>query len=283
MNQAAKAMITTITPDRAAAWLRKMDKNRALSMRQVNKLAADMKAGQWSLNGQTIKFNRDGKLFDGQHRLQAVMKSGCAIQSYVVFGIDDPNAFQTVDYNQKSRDASQILGIMGLKNTTILAAIARRLLAWELTPEKHTFSLTSLLFKTLHQKDVVKYAETHAEEIGHMVGEVASSLPYRKCKAPSAFAASLILCNRLDDVATYLFVDDLKTGANLSKGSSIMLLRDRMIMPPERGGHGWETELMALVIKAWNYVYKGKPMRNLRWRQSGNSPERFPMPGVLRQ
>ena len=281
-----RAVVVNVTPEKARIWLQKM-KNRKPNMKpmadpHVEKLAQEMRAGRWVLNGETIKFNSRGQLIDGQHRLYAVIKSECPIRSWVVFGIDDPDAFKTIDSLQLKRGANQILEMMGMKNTNCLAAIARRLVAWEKTQDKTRFSLLSTIARNVSQTDVIKYAEAHSDEIAAMVSLIRPSLPCKRCKAPSALMAALILCNRVDDVTTYLFIEGLKTGANLKENSVVILLRERMLMPPRRVGPEWETEAMALTIKAWNYFTKDKPLKFFRWRQEGDAPEKFPVPGEAR-
>lgn len=281
-NEGIKTVIVTVTPQKAAAWLQKGGKNRRVSQAQVGSLAREMQEGRWSLNGQTIKFLQSGELFDGQHRLHAVLQSGCTIQTLVVFGIHDPNAFQTVDTNQRARGAGQILDIMGHSHTPELAAVARRLLHWENTANKSAFSFTNEAWRKISQDAVVRYADSKNDEIQEMFKEIQRCLPYRRCKAGSSLMAALIICNRVDEVTTLLFNEGIKTGANLPEKSSVTLLRDRLIAPPERAGLNWETELMALTIKSWNYFWANKPMLNLRWRREGPAAEKFPVPGGLR-
>ena len=281
-NEGIKTVIVTVTPQKAAAWLQKGGKNRRVSQAQVGSLAREMQEGRWSLNGQTIKFLQSGELFDGQHRLHAVLQSGCTIQTLVVFGIHDPNAFQTVDTNQRARGAGQILDIMGHSHTPELAAVARRLLHWENTANKSAFSFTNEAWRKISQDAVVRYADSKNDEIQEMFKEIQRCLPYRRCKAGSSLMAALIICNRVDEVTTLFFNEGIKTGANLPKKSSVTLLRDRLIAPPERAGMDWELELMALTIKSWNYFWANKPMTSLRWIQEGSTAEKFPVPGGLR-
>ena len=51
----------------------------------IDKYAEDMKAGEWTLNGEPIIFNEEGRLQEGHHRLMAVIRSDTTIESYVVF------------------------------------------------------------------------------------------------------------------------------------------------------------------------------------------------------
>lgn len=277
------AKLVTITPEKAAAWLSTMDPINLKRRREshIEEIARDIRDGRWTVTGDTIKFNSEGALFDGQHRLNAIIKTGQTVQSWVVFGIEDPNAFMVTDTNLLIRSTYQLLRMRGHENTRNLGAVGKRLLVWDRTPEdqRRRFSCTSEFFRMgVSQREVIAYSEEHQEEILEMVEAMSSSLPFKKCKAPSAMVTALIICNRVDDVLTHFFVEGLRSGANLAEKSSLMLLRERMIFPPERGGLKWETEIMALVIKSWNYFCSGKEMSNLRWRQEGDNPEYFPLP-----
>src|SRR5687768_3937102 len=66
-----------VTPDRAKQMLLNVrDKNRSLKENSVQIYAEAMRRGDWQFNGDPIRFGADGKLFDGQHRLTAIIRSG---------------------------------------------------------------------------------------------------------------------------------------------------------------------------------------------------------------
>ena len=81
-----KTEFQEITPATAKAWLEEHNtKNRTIKKAHVARLAADMKQGRWvGENGESIKFDVDGRLADGQHRLAACVASGVTITSLVV-------------------------------------------------------------------------------------------------------------------------------------------------------------------------------------------------------
>ena len=73
--------VETITPEKAVEYLRHNTNNyRKLSLATVSKYVAEIKAGRWQLNGETIVFGEDGILKDGQHRLAAIAKAGKPIE-----------------------------------------------------------------------------------------------------------------------------------------------------------------------------------------------------------
>ena len=87
--------LRTITPDIAKEMLLKNTNNRPVSEKHVRRLAKEITEDRWQLNGDTIRFNGT-RLVDGQHRLLAVVKSGKAIETLVVDGLES-DVFKTID------------------------------------------------------------------------------------------------------------------------------------------------------------------------------------------
>ena len=60
----------------------------------------EMKEGRWMFNGDVIRFDWNGKLIDGQHRLEAIKKSGIPQDFIIVKGLN-PECVQTIDIGYK--------------------------------------------------------------------------------------------------------------------------------------------------------------------------------------
>lgn len=274
-----QSQVVMVTPQIARKWLTMGGKNRKISNQHVKNIANSMQAGKWVLNGQPICFDANNKLIDGQHRLSAVIMSSMAVPMLVVRGVDDPRAFETYDTNVKKRGVADIIGMEGIKNANCVSAVAKRLVAWEKCAVKSTFSLTSYAYERIANYEILDYIKSNNHKIQPILSEMVGSLPFRRCGAGSALITALIICNETDEVATMLFIEGLKTGANLSENSPVRLLRDRLIDPPERRGLPWETEVMALTIKSWNKYLHGKSTKTLRWGTGRTDGDKFPVPG----
>jgi hypothetical protein len=111
----------TITPEKATQYLQTNTKNRPLSRIFVRSYADTMRKGKWLLNGVPIIFDNEGRLIDGQHRLQAVVEAGIPVKFDVARGAS-PDAFTTYDCG-RHRNLSQLIGMQGVKNYTLTAAI----------------------------------------------------------------------------------------------------------------------------------------------------------------
>lgn len=118
-----KATIEIINPAKAAEYLKYNKLNRTLSNIMVNKYAQAMQNNQFMVTGDSIKFDKEGILLDGQHRLQAIIKSGTTHQILVVRGLTN-DSFACMDIGKK-RNCADSLSIKGYKNNSSLSAALR--------------------------------------------------------------------------------------------------------------------------------------------------------------
>lgn len=114
-----KTSIETIDKERAQEYIAKIDGNRPVSNGYVRWLIGRQKRGEWQTNGDSIKFDKNGVLRDGQHRLMMVMQTGKPIEVVVVREID-PASFITMDTG-KNRNLADVLGINKYQNSKPLA------------------------------------------------------------------------------------------------------------------------------------------------------------------
>ena len=75
-----KVAIEYITPAQANEYIsNNYHYNRKVADRKVKELATEMRMGRFYLGDSAICFNKDDALINGQHRLNAVIKSNCYI------------------------------------------------------------------------------------------------------------------------------------------------------------------------------------------------------------
>lgn len=110
-----------VTPALANKWLSKEHpNNRKPSEHRVEMYADDMRAGRWHDNGETIKFDRDGTLIDGGHRVRAVIMSGksvamCVAHGAVIDGIDRGRTRSVVDIRRMNGSEALNIYIAAVK------------------------------------------------------------------------------------------------------------------------------------------------------------------------
>lgn len=109
-----------VEPEQAKKWLERNIANRTVRPSRVREYATAMTEGRWLYTADPIRFDEDGKLIDGQHRLMAVVKAGVPVEMHVVRGLAR-NAQDAVDTGA-IRTASDALKVRGFKHGTKLAA-----------------------------------------------------------------------------------------------------------------------------------------------------------------
>lgn len=88
-----KTELMNITPDIAIEMLSRNSSNRKVRDNRVKFYAKQMREGDWHLTGQTISFDTNGQLLDGQHRLWAIVESDCTVPFLVVTGVEPTSAY----------------------------------------------------------------------------------------------------------------------------------------------------------------------------------------------
>lgn len=245
-----------ITPILAEAWLQKNTHNRPLSPTYAEKLADDMRNGRWMENGDSIRFDSNAVLADGQHRLAACTISHRPFWADVHFGLS-PDAMKTIDIGNV-RTAAHIMAIDGLKNCIDLAAIANKVII-----ATRYGGFQNLTQHSLHpsKTEVMDYVYKHLDRIN-------KSMPYGRGQFISislAAAFHYVFSQVSEDKANSFFLE-LRDGALLEDTSPVLLLRSRLLANKmSRTTKLGQKYLCALVILAWNAYLRGQPMKNLRW------------------
>lgn len=257
-----------VTPKLAREWLGYNTHNRRLRDRVVNAYAADMKAGAWQWNGESVKFAKDGTLLDGQHRLAAITLAEVTLRMLVVRGL--PNETQdTVDGGAK-RKFSDVLQLRGEAHYTTLAALTRRVAMWETGARKEGGNWTptnAQLLQTLETYPDLR----EASKIGDHVAT--------RCGLPGSICSfGFWLFGRIDDADAAFFFDRLHDGQNLAKGDPVYELRRVVETSRSVRGQRSSTYLTAIMVKAWNAYRDGKTIALLTFKPGGASPEKFPEP-----
>jgi hypothetical protein len=117
--------VVDVTPVISESWITQFNThNRKLVEAHAARLGGEMKAGRWQLNHQGIAFSENRVLLDGQHRLWAVVLSGCTVPMRVFFN-EQANSIGTIDAI-RARTNDEIItlaGGLGVVTKSELAAL----------------------------------------------------------------------------------------------------------------------------------------------------------------
>ena len=121
--------LAEITPQVASLMLSRKNTNRSIKLTQLNRIKRTLEKMRWEINGETIIYDHEGRLLEGQHRLQAAVDTNKTFWTLIVRGINRER-FKTMGQGSK-RTAGDILGIQGVKNATNIAAALRWVYRYE--------------------------------------------------------------------------------------------------------------------------------------------------------
>jgi len=100
-----------VTPERAAKMLKHNRHNRTRNEAFIDRLARDIKAGNFTPNHLGIAFGPDGILLDGQNRLHAIVRANQGVELHVTRNLPR-EAQSTMDLGTK-RTTAQVLALEG--------------------------------------------------------------------------------------------------------------------------------------------------------------------------
>lgn len=254
--------LVDISPALAKAWMDRGGQNRMPTRTRIVRLTNVIRRGEWQVDGNTIKLDKDGLVIDGQHRLLACIAAGLSIRSLVVRGVDRA-VFPVLDTG-KSRTPADVMGIAGYRNRVAIASNARSLILFEasgrLDPPNHA-ELAPLHSHTA----LLQYANDHPDvEDGVLL---ANQVRGHGLSGGAGLLGTLFtLLLRANRDQAYVFAEHLGSGANLDSDNPILKYRNRLISDKRMpNGLADREHLVALGIKAWNFWRAGERVGQLTW------------------
>lgn len=260
----------TVTPDMAERWLKTNTVNRSVREAKVRQYASDMIAGRWTHSADMICFSPDGLLLNGQHRLHAVVRSGCTI-TFAIQRNTPHEAMQNMDTGA-ARKISDVLGWRSEKNSVLLGAASK---------------LAIIYTDGRIYKDNKTQAVSHGEIVDFIdmnplirdsVTVGLSTYPHIDCSGSVLAAAHFIISEASGAEDATHFFHRLSTRAGEEDGSVVLALDKRLREIRRMRQSFTPREFLALLIKAWNFDVKGTPVQKLNITQRGEFRIPDPMP-----
>lgn len=258
--------VITVGPDLAAELLANSAINRSVSHKRVEEYARDMIQRRWNPDS-LIKFDESGRLNDGQHRLAAVIRSGCTVQFIAV----DGGCQYTTDTG-RPRTFAQMLGLDGHPYPTVLSAAVSWLVAFN-EPQRISAARGGVrLDKSIYELYDILNANKRLTEFT----AAAESVRKKAHLAAGMTTAAMYLTDLISPEDADTFWWQVKTGEDLKATDPALVLRGITFKNASARDKMPERHLAAILIKAWNFYRDGNPVSMLVWRAGGAHPEPFP-------
>lgn len=268
-----------ITPEKATAYLNKNVKNRNVVQRAVTEYANEMKNGRWLFNGDPIRFDTDGILLDGQHRLLAAVQADESFEAVVIRGL--PAETQQVMDTGRKRSFANTLALAGEKDPTSVAAVATIAYLWDSGARgvalrthgnygSYSLQIPVLMDYFMKNRDEIIGVMTDTRRLQHV-------LP----TGIRAAGLAKIVLSRIDEDDAEFFIEHLISGAELAATDPIHVLRNKLFKEKTQvnSAHSIPSDYtLALIFKAWNAWRNGSEMQILKFKVGGLNKEKFPEP-----
>jgi len=248
-----KVYRTRVTPKQAAEWLKTNTRNRPVTQKRVELYASQMKAGEWALTADCIRFTDKGVLIDGQHRLTACVMANTPFETYVAEGLE-PSSFNKLDQCYP-RTVAHAFGREKKKHYNLLAAAVR--MVWLLETSQRIAGGQKLsideAFEVLQRHPALERC-----------CDVAQECHGPTCPLPGSYLAGFMTwCYELHGDKGLQFWQRVGGGIDLQKGSPEALLYKKLMADKGASTRIHRDVVMAYCIKAYNAYIKGKPIAKL--------------------
>ncbi|MFZ4238377.1 hypothetical protein ACOZGD_24730 [Streptomyces murinus] len=259
-----------VTPELAEILLSRAVVNRRLDWGQVDFLADSIIRDEWQLTHQGIALDGPldtGRLLDGQHRLNAIIKAGISVWIYVFEGLPE-TAFPVLDTG-KRRSGVDTLSSTGEKYLPLLHSTIRHVLLFKNMPDSswsgNRARIANGRILAAYNEDSDMYREAVA------MGRALSKHVF--ASQTGAAVGYFVTTEAAPAVKVDSWIDGLTSGANLEIGDPRLAL----IKVPHMKGRGRKRrytmrEQVAIYIKAWNAWVQEEKIENLRLKKTEEMP-----------
>jgi hypothetical protein len=270
----------TVTPELCEWWLANTKRRRPISEGNWRRILLDIQSGDWVFDGNPFGLDTEGNLIQGGHRATAVAAAGTDVESALI-GDLAPGAALTMDTSMV-QTFQHVLTATGAPNAADAASATLMLWRYEhgqldpkLSWNKRVKPSNPQLMHLYEAKETeIRAALTVARPVRRVV----------KFASQPAMAVAYIAISRVQPGEAAGFFDSLAL-----RGSHAPLhgTRDPIAAWHRKWGHQSPhdklrpEEQAALTIKCWNFLVRGMPITQLKWRNVGPSPESFPEPAPL--
>lgn len=259
-----------VTPQKGVAGT-----NRPQVSGQIRTLALDIINGKWLFNHQGIAFDANGKLIDGQHRLEAILAAdalqpGILVPLMITWALP-PESNEKIDINAR-RMPGTFLAMDGFMASNRLATTLQWIKLYGECDFDEPLSVTHWTRRfDVPTLRALSKAHPIASEEGVSIGGKFQSKGL--LTASAAAAGYTIIRERYSPELVADFIDGVLTGANLGEGDARLALRNWAINRRERGQKAVAYVHLAYLLKAFRFFRTQEPTQTLTFKPA---VEKFP-------
>lgn len=255
--------VMLVTPEIADQFLEKNTCNRRVDRMAVTELAKAIVSGHWRVTHQGIAIGADGTLYDGQHRLLAVVEAKQSVFMEVTKGLSVAD-LRVIDIGGRGRRcAADVMGFT--TGVTLTAARAAALNAAGQLIECGTLTgFRRATFENLESSYVL-----HSTALSELWPDDTRSPALRAVKSAPVLSALMIIW-RSNPTQAVEFMGMLRSGASLHEGHAVLALRQHLSKVSTAGAAA-RDELSRRVFTAFAYFLQGRDVMRLHAGETARS------------
>lgn len=264
--------IEKITPKMARAYLEKnIEHNRPLRKHRVAQIADAMKRGQWVMSGESVKFDSDGNMFDGQHRMTGVIESGATVQMLVGRNITR-EAYDIIDSGLKRTNADHLTRL-GLSSASLTASVAKMLIGYY----NELNLLNTAEMSMITNKDITEFVLTNQQMLEQAVS-MGNNVYQQVGGNATAWSSFVFMAmNAGWDKSITEFLYGIVNGEGLTGGDPRLALRNWLMRNRTIGRSNQRIFNIATFSKLFNNYNRGDVVRGVKpWKSDQEWPHIIP-------
>jgi len=245
-------------------------KNRPTTSSNVLTLSGEMVSGMWRFDGQPIRFDNEGNLIDGQHRLLAIIRAnktheGFYLHLLVLTGLSN-ESFLVMDTGRK-RTSSDTLATIGVEYYKTAATATKFIDAFK--KGKYGVNKTTLN-GALSNFELPKYYDKLNKtevKISNCLkfGEKLYSSSTSNLLTKSDIAAYNYLFGERNIEESNKFLQQVVLGIGLTPNSPALLIRDRLIRKKTDKTYNFSgKDRVQAMVYCWNKFRNNQEIKLLR-------------------
>jgi hypothetical protein len=249
-----------ITPSLAKEIITKYQRNnRRLSPENLNFITKQMVEGTFKFNGESIVFNEDGGLDDGNHRMHSIVNSGKTYVFTVISGLSK-EAFMTMGTGKK-RTGNDVFEIMKVPSASLASSSTRFIYLFRKGKyRKGANSVASLSNQELYEYYLNLDNFDEWVKLGNRYYKQSEMLV-----TGTLFVGFSYILNKINPVKSAEFMDKLSSGADLGKLSPILALRNKIIKARDsKNFHMEYSEIIKTIFYAWEKYLNNENVKVLK-------------------
>ena len=266
INSRMTVTIVLMNPELAKKILSLNIKNRKVNESSIASAVHKMKTNKWHENGESIIIGIDGRLKDGQHRLQATIRANHQWKAVLVTGVDS-KVMSSIDTG-KNRSASDVLTLNGYSYGALKASLSKLILM-------DRYSRDSAKRTNVCNQTVLDYVSNNNDMLNTIIS---ITQPLYKKQSTVVFTSSFlpflltkIAGNNIANLNSEAYRDfysgflKMLCGVVVSEDSAACWVRSTILKNKNKGNSLQMKWIYNAVIKSWNLYIDGNiPVRSLR-------------------